>query len=135
MIPILFIWNGVALFLARVFLGILFLVHGWPKIKDLKANGAQFDGMGFRPGIFWGTIVALLEFFGGIALILGFLTQPIALFIAIEMVVAALWRISKNHPFVSGYELDLTLALLGFVLATSGGGIYALDNLCPFIYY
>ncbi|MBI2010819.1 MAG: DoxX family protein [Candidatus Colwellbacteria bacterium] len=135
MIPVLFAWNGTALFLARVFLGILFLVHGWPKIKNLKTNASNFDGMGFRPGMFWGTIVALLEFFGGIALIFGFLVQPVALFIAIEMVVAGLWKISKNQPFVSGYELDFALAFLAFVLATSGGGIYAVDYLWPFLYF
>ena len=134
-------FSSLALVPIRLVLGIIFVAHGGQKLFGLfggdgfAATVESFAKMGFLPSTFWAGLVGGVEFFGGIALILGFLTQPIALFIAIEMVVATLWRISKNHPFVSGYELDLTLALLGFVLATSGGGIYALDNLWPFIYY
>ena len=132
MITYLFIWSGIILFVLRVFFGALFVVHGWPKIKDLAQNAKNFEGMGFRPGIFWGTIVALLEFFGGLVIIFGLFTQVFGFLLAIQMVIAAIWRIRSKHKFVGGYELDIALVLIGLVLATLGGGIYAVDTLLQF---
>lgn len=135
MITYLFIWSGIALFLLRIFYGLLFVIHGWPKIKDLRQNAQNFEGMGFRPGIFWGSIVALLEFFGGIAIIAGFYTQVFGLLLAVEMIVAAIWRMKMKHKFAGGYELEIALILIGLVLATMGGGIFALDNRLQFLSY
>lgn len=117
-----------ALTLLRIFYGAVFFVHGWPKIKDLKQNAKNFEGMGFRPGSFWGTLAALLEFFGGIALVAGFYTQLVALALALEMIVAMFWKIKQGQKFAFGYEFDMALVVIGLVLAASGGGLYALDN-------
>lgn len=135
MIPYLFIWGGIALLLLRVFYGALFVIHGFPKVKDLMQNAKNFEGMGFRPGLLWGSVVALLEFFGGIAIIAGLYTQVFALLLALEMIVAAFWRIKMKHKFVGGYELDIALILIGLILATMGGGIFAIDNRLQFISY
>ena len=135
MITYLFIWSGIILFVLRVFFGALFVIHGWPKIKDLAKNAKNFERMGFHPGLFWGTIVALLEFFGGLALIAGLFTQVFGLLLAIQMVTAAIWRIRSKHKFVGGYELDVALVLIGLILATMGGGIYAIDNFLQFLSY
>lgn len=135
MITFLFIWSGVALLLARVFYGLLFVIHGWPKIKDLTQNAKSFEGMGFRPGLFWGTIVALLEFFGGLAIVFGLLTQVFGLLLAVQMAVVTIWKIRKKQKFVGGYELDLALVFIGLALATLGGGIYAIDDFLQFLSY
>src|SRR3990167_8598806 len=87
MLTFLFIWSGIILFVLRVFFGALFVVHGWPKIKDLVQNAKNFESMGFRPGLFWGTIVALLEFFGGLAIIFGFFTQIFGFLLAIQIII------------------------------------------------
>ncbi len=133
MVAYLFIWSGAALLLLRIFYGVLFVIHGWPKIKDLARNAKNFEMMGFRPGLFWGSIVALLEFFGGLAIIAGLFTQVFGLLLAIEMAVATAWKIKNKQKFVGGYELDLALALVGLILATLGGGIFALDNPLQFL--
>ncbi|MEX2033445.1 MAG: DoxX family protein [Candidatus Colwellbacteria bacterium] len=135
MITFLLIWSGVALLLLRVFYGALFVVHGWPKVRDLMQNAKNFEGMGFRPGLLWGTIVALLEFFGGLAIIAGLFTQILGLLLAVEMIVATVWKIRRKQKFVSGYELDIALVLIGLILATMGGGIYAIDNFLQFLSY
>src|SRR3989344_2429492 len=103
MITYLFIWSGITLLLLRIFYGVLFVAHGWPKIKDLMQNAKNFEGMGFRPGLFWGTLVALLEFFGGLAIIAGPFTQVLGLLLAVEMIVATIWRLKMKHKFVGGY--------------------------------
>ena len=135
MITFLFIWSGVALLLLRVFYGALFVIHGWPKVRDIMGNAKNFEGMGFRPGLLWGTIVALLEFFGGLAIIFGLFTQVFGLLLAVQMGVATVWKIRSKQKFTGGYELDLALIFIGLALATMGGGIYAIDNLLQFLSY
>jgi len=111
----------------RVVLGLLFVAHGWPKLKSLKTNASHFEAMGFKPGNFWGTIVAVVETVGGLALILGLYTQVAAVLIAINMSVAAVWKGKRGQGFVGGYEFDLILLTVALVFATVGAGVYSLD--------
>lgn len=127
--PIFTIYSAQAIFVLRIVLGVLFIVHGWPKIKNLKETQSNFGAMGFKPGVLWGTIAAVLEFFGGLAIVFGILTQGVALFIAAEMLVTTLWKIKKGQGFVGGYELDLVLFAAALALASLGAGAYALDLL------
>ncbi len=121
-----FYYGGCAIFFLRVALGALFIVHGWPKLKNLDAAAKSFDGMGFKPGRFFGTFAGLLEFIGGIAIVIGFLVSPIAVIFAVEFLVILIWRFSKNMPFVGGWELDLIIFAALIVLIVFGAGSYAL---------
>ena len=103
----------------RVAVGVIFLAHGWPKLKNLKQTQGWFDSIGFKPGAFWGTLVALLETFGAAALALGFFVQPLAALFAILMLVAGLWKIKQGQKLSGGYELDLILLAACLLLATS----------------
>jgi len=127
--PIFWIYSAQAIFILRVILGVHFVVHGWPKIKNLRETQEDFSAMGLKPGIIWGTVAAVLEFFGGLAIVLGILTQAVALFIAAEMLVSTFWKIRKGQGFVGGYELDLILFASVLALAALGAGAYALDFL------
>jgi putative oxidoreductase len=128
MYPLLLVGSW-GLLLLRVVVGAIMIVHGFPKLKNLKATGAGFAGMGFRPGIFWGTVTALLESFGGIALVLGILTVPLAAFFVVEFLVIIIWKIGKHMPFVGGWELDLLILAAAAVLFFSGAGAISLDHL------
>lgn len=128
MIILLSVFSEWALLILRLVYGLIFLSHGWPKIKNLKTNGQNFEMMGFKPGIFWGTIVALVEVFGSLAIIVGFGTQIAGLLLAFQMVVTTIWRMKRGQKLVGGYELDIILLAVGLLLATLGGGAYALDN-------
>ena len=86
MIEFLYSYQSLGFLILRLALGTIFIVHGFSKLKDLKANAQGFDAMGFRPGGFWGTLVAFAEFFGGLAVLFGFYTQFGALAIASVMV-------------------------------------------------
>ena len=115
-------YGGITMLVLRIALGAIFIAHGWSKVSDLKKNAEGFGGMGFRPGAFWGTIAALLEFFGGIAFLLGIFTVWLAFLFAIEFAVILIWRIAKGHPFIHGWELDLLVfaAILLFLSAGAG---------------
>ncbi|NJL94760.1 MAG: DoxX family protein [Anaerolineae bacterium] len=63
--------SDVVLLLVRVIFGIIYLYYGIPKLRDLAKNAQDFEQMGFKPGWFWGTPIALLETFGSLAVMLG----------------------------------------------------------------
>lgn len=128
MLSVFFFYGALGVLALRLTLGAIFLVHGWPKLKNLKQTAAGFDGMGFKPGKFWGTLVALLEFFGGAALVLGFFTPTFAALFALQFVTIVMWKLIRRERFVGGWELDLLILAGLFVLALNGGGAYSLDR-------
>ncbi|MEK7520753.1 MAG: DoxX family protein [Patescibacteria group bacterium] len=134
MITPLFLLSDWALLVLRVVFGLVFIVHGWPKIRDLKANAAGFEAMGFKPGMFWGTIVAVLEFVGGLLIVAGLLTQVIALLLAVQMAVAIL-KVNLKRGFAGGYEFDLLLLAAGLLLVAVGGGDCSLDAFIGLVIY
>lgn len=87
--------------------------------------------MGFKPGAFWGTIVALAEVFGGLAVILGLGARYAGLVLAFDMLVSTLWKIKRGQKLIGGFELDLILLAVGLIIATLGSGIYSLGNYWP----
>ena len=123
---IILIYSDWVLFFVRLVLGIVMVYYGWPKIKDLKSNAKDFDKMGFKPGMFWGTITALLEFIGGIAILVGFLAEAAAFFFAIQMVVGAIWKITKTDKTFINWSYNLQLLAMSLVLITFGAGPYTL---------
>jgi putative oxidoreductase len=135
MFPALVIFGDWTLLALRLVLAFIFIIHGWPKIKNLKQTALNFQMMGFKPGFFWGIIVAVAEFFGGILLLTGWFVQVAALILAIEFVVATLWKIRSGQKFAGGFEFDLLILAAVLVLAAFGGGFYGLDNYLPVILY
>jgi putative oxidoreductase len=128
MYPISLLYGGWGSLFLRLVFGAIMIAHGFPKLKNLKATGSGFEGMGFRPGIFWGTVTALLESFGGIALILGIFTVPLAAFFAVEFLVIIIWKLGKHMPFVGGWEFDLLILAAAVMLFFSGAGMMSLDH-------
>lgn len=129
MYPLLLLTSGWGLLFLRVVFGAIMTAHGFPKLKNLKTTGVNFAGMGFRPGAFWGTVVALLEFFGGIALILGIVAVPFAALFVVEFLVIVIWKLAKHGAFVGGWEFDLLLLAAAAMLFFFGAGAWSLDAL------
>lgn len=128
----LYFYSDWALFVLRFVFGFIFLVHGWPKLKNLKTTAQNFSGMGFKPGVFWGPLVAIVEFFGGLVVISGFLTQLVAILFVIEFAVIIVWKLVKRQPFVGNVELDLLLLAVALMLLSQGGGAFSLEGFLSF---
>jgi putative oxidoreductase len=122
-----------AALVGRIALGAIFVAHGWPKIKDLAKTIAFVKGTGWPGGAAFAVLFSLLEFFGGISLIVGFLTRPVAILFVLEMIATTVFSQTKlKKKFVLGYELDVAYAAFALVLAFLGPGVWSLDRLIGF---
>jgi putative oxidoreductase len=125
MFTLLYLFSDLAILILRLALGAIFIAHGWPKIKGLKTTAANFSAMGFKPGVFWGTVVAFLEFFGGILLILGLYLQVVAALFALELLAVLVWKVAKKQPFFGNIEFDLLIFATVLALLTLGPGTFS----------
>jgi putative oxidoreductase len=119
-----------ALAILRIAVGTVFIAHGAQKLFVFGLAGVvgAFGQMGVPlPGV-TGPAIAFLEFFGGIALVLGLLTQPVALLIAADML-GAIALVKINKGLIGGYEFELVLLASALVLALAGAGEYSLDRM------
>lgn len=119
-----------ALAVLRVIVGTVFVAHGAQKLftYGLAGVSGSFAGMGVpMPGIA-GPAVAFLEFFGGIALILGLLTRLTSLGLAITMLGAIFMvHVAAGFFMPQGYEFALSLFGGSVALALAGAGEYSVD--------
>ncbi|HZW85715.1 MAG TPA: DoxX family protein [Nitrososphaerales archaeon] len=120
---------GAASILLRLALGGLFVVHGYPKLFTNRNQIQQaMAGAGVPPTVTG--LVGTLEFFGGIALIVGFLTPLVAgLFAVLMGSTTLLQRLKFHKSFAGGYELDVVLMVASIALIVLGAGAISLDAL------
>ncbi len=123
---ILLVFSDWSLFLLRLLMGIIFLVHGGLKLRQLKVAQENFQTMGLKPGWLWGTTAAIIEVAGGTLFVLGLWVQIPALILAAQMAIITLFKIKKGYRFIGGYEFDLLLIAAALILATLGGGALSL---------
>lgn len=125
--------TGLAL---RIPAGVIFAAHGAQKLfgsfggYGLEGTGQWMASIGLEPGYLMALASGSVEFFGGIALLLGLLTRPSALLLAITMLVAIITVHLPNGLFLSnnGYEFGLALLAITVALAFNGGGKLSLDR-------
>jgi putative oxidoreductase len=120
--------SGYALSLLRVIVGFTFCCHGAQKLFG------AFHGMGGHGGkvaalsLLW--FAGILEFFGGLLVILGLFTRPVALILCGEMAVAYF----KVHapkgfwPIVNMGELAIVYCFVFLYFFAAGPGPLSLDS-------
>ena len=120
-----------ALAVLRVVLGITFILHGGQKlfVYGFAGVSGSFAQMGIPAAGFFGPLVALVEFFGGIAIVFGLLTRLAALGVGATMAVAILTVHLKQGFFnPGGIEFPLALLASAIALVIAGAGRYSVDN-------
>ena|SRR5687768_14138866 len=123
--------QGIGLAIVRIVTGIVFMMHGQQKLFEYGISGVtqSFTQMGVPlPGIS-APLVSLLEFFGGLALVIGLLTRLAAVGLAINMVGAILIvHLAAGFFLPAGYEFALTLLGASVALAIAGPGVFSVDE-------
>jgi putative oxidoreductase len=112
----------------RLAVATVFIKHGAQKLFVFGFAGVTgaFTHMGVPlPGVI-GPFIALLEFFGGIALALGLLTRLIALGFVCDMLGAILLVLLPKG--FSGFEFEFLLLGSSLALALTGAGRFSVDE-------
>lgn len=117
----------------RVVAGALMIPHGYQKLfvpGVLEGTAGFFGQMGLAPAVFWVWVIALLEFVGGIMLVVGFLTRPVAAMVVGFMTVAVFHVHWGSGFFVTGggYEYALMWGILALAILIRGAGNFSVDK-------
>ncbi len=122
-------YPDLAALILRLAVGTLFVYHAYPKLTTKRKEGEGWMKSIGMPAVIT-PFGGFVEFFGGLALILGLLTPIIAALSALWMLSTTWFSISKlKKKYMSGYELDITLLLAALALTLLGAGIYSIDHL------
>ena len=115
-------FNEFTLNALRIVAGFLFMLHGVQKLFGWL-DGTQAVLMSQRG------LAGLLEFFGGILIMLGLLTRPTAFLLSGEMAVAyfQLHFPRGFWPIMNGGELAAFYAFTWLFFFANGPGAYSLD--------
>jgi len=111
----------------RIGAGLLFMQHGVQKLFGWLGG---IDGNGSSAELFSLLgLAGVLETFGGLAIVIGLFTRPVALVLAVEMIAAYFiaHQPQGGFPIQNGGELALLYALVYVYLLTSGAGIASID--------
>jgi putative oxidoreductase len=128
--------NSLAPMALRLAGGAIFVAHGAQKLfgafggYGLEGTGQFFDSIGLNPGYLMAVLAGAVEFFGGLALLLGWLVRPAAAALAVAMLVAV-FAVHLSKGFFldkGGYEYALAMLALSVSLVFSGGGRASLDR-------
>ena len=115
--------NAIVFAVLRVGAGLLFIEHGVQKLFGML--GGQAEPLTSRLGV-----AGVLESVGGLLLIVGLFTRPVALVLLLEMLVAfaTVHFPMGGWPVQNQGELALLYALIFAVLAVHGGGPLSIDS-------
>lgn len=116
----------------RIIVGVVFTAHGAQKLFVLGFGGVahMFAGLGIPQPHIAAIVVTLVEFGGGIALIVGLFTRYAAILLVIDMAVAV-GKVHLHNGFFlnkGGYEFALTLLVACLALTLTGPGSPALQK-------
>ncbi|GAA4944972.1 putative oxidoreductase [Nonomuraea thailandensis] len=119
------------LLLARVAIGVIFLVHGYQKFATMGIAGTTkfFESVGIPLAGLAAPAVAVLEVAGGLALIVGVALPIVGTLLALDMLGAIAFVHGANGlAGDGGYEFVLALAAASLAVGFTGGGALALDR-------
>jgi putative oxidoreductase len=121
--------RDVGLLIGRIAGGLILLVAGYGKLFGAGFSGiiSTFERMGIILPQVTGPFIALLEFFGGAAIILGLLTRYLGVLFTIEFIVVLIFV--KMGAQFNNLRIDVALVGFGVLWATQGGGRLALDRI------
>jgi putative oxidoreductase len=114
--------------------GAILIYHGYGKLFGGNIAGVAdhvVAPLGLPMPMAWAYFLGILEFAGGAALAVGFLTRPIALMLTVEFLIITFWHYGNGYSFSSpkgGYEYPLLLLFIYAAIFFRGAGRCSIDR-------
>jgi len=135
-------FSALAILILRVFIGVIFIVHGWAKVDPRSKMGGMsgwgkiLGQMGIPAAAFFGYLNPLWELVGGALTIVGLLSRFWAVgFVVIMLVAIFRAKIPRGVAFWprqpgqgGGWEFDFLILGVSLALAILGSGSLGLDR-------
>lgn len=128
-------WKDELLLLARILLVVLFVLFGYFKLTDFNGTVAEMAGIGLPIPTVAAIVAVILEFFVGIAVLIGFFTRPLALLLAVYTLAIALighhyWTMSGPAHMANMINFYKNVSIVGgfLLLCLTGPGKYSIDR-------
>ncbi len=116
-------WAPRVLSIVRIVVALLFMEHGMQKLFG-------FPSVTIQPGLFsllW--FAAIIEFGGGVLLLIGLFSRPVAFLMSGEMAVGYWLAHAPKSPFpaINGGDAAILYCFIFLYLAFAGGGVWSVD--------
>ena len=111
----------------RIVIGLLFLQHGSQKLFGIPGSGQQTATFSLLSLM---GVAGLLEFFGGLLILVGLFTRPVAFILSGQMAVAYFMAHAKQGflPIMNRGELAVLYCFVFLYLSVAGGGSWSIDH-------
>jgi putative oxidoreductase len=115
-------WSPRMLSVLRIITGLLFLEHGTQKFFAFPSPGPALTPLLVVQG--------LLELVGGVLILIGLFTRPVAFILAGDMAVAYFYaHVPRGFfPSVNGGRLAILYCFVFLYLFVAGGGVWSVDQ-------
>lgn len=117
-----------ALLLGRILIATIFIISGYSKITGYTGMAQYITSLGVSGALL--PLIILWELGGGLAILLGFFTRPVALLLAVYCVVTAV--LVHYHPAdqmqMINFMKNMTMTGGFIYVAVTGAGALSLDR-------
>ena len=117
-------WAGEALSLLRIVASLIFILHGTAKLFGFPETPMPQPPVG---SLFW--IGGVLEAVGGLLLLVGLFSRPVAFILSGEMAVAY-WMVhapQSTYPIANNGDAAILYCFVFLLIAAAGPGPWSLD--------
>jgi len=115
-------WSPRMLSVLRIMTGLLFIEHGTQKFFAFPSAGPALDALHVVQG--------LIELIGGVLIVIGLFTRPVAFILAGDMAVAYFYAHAPRSffPLVNMGQLAILFCFVFFYIFVAGGGAWSVDQ-------
>ncbi len=117
----------IGLALLRIMAALLFIEHGTQKLFGFPASGGDGGGGGLGTLML---VAGILETFGGLLILVGFLTRPVAFILSGFMAVAYFMAHAPQNffPVNNGGDAAILFSFIFLYLFLAGPGAWSVDG-------